>query len=108
STHISRNVVIHTSNHNYKGSALPYDRTLVTKSVVVGDYVWIGMNVKILPGVRIGDGAIIGMGAVISKDVAENEIIVSHGSRIVGHRDEGHVLLLKKSGSYLKNYGDEC
>lgn len=106
STHISRNVVIHTSNHNYKGALLPYDRELSKKPVTIGSYVWIGMNVKILPGVNIGDGAIIGMGAVVSKDVLENEIVVPNGVRVIGVRDKEHVSSLLAAGKYLRNYGE--
>ena len=59
-THISRNVVIYTMNHDYEGERLPYDEKKVLKSVEIGRNVWIGMNVCIVPGVTIGEGAIIG------------------------------------------------
>lgn len=36
---------------------------------VVGNDVWIGQNVTVLPGVHIGDGAIIGANSLVSKDV---------------------------------------
>ena len=53
---------IFTRNHNYdKGDAIPYDRTYIKKDVVIGDFVWIGAQVILLPGTTIGEGAIIGM-----------------------------------------------
>lgn len=41
------------------------------RPVVIGNDVWIGGRVIILPGVKIGDGAIIGAGSVVTKDVSE-------------------------------------
>ena len=37
--------------------------------VIIKDDVWIGANVKILPGVIIGEGSVIAAGAVVTKDV---------------------------------------
>lgn len=36
---------------------------------VVGNDVWIGQNVTVMPGVRIGDGAIIAANSVVAKDI---------------------------------------
>lgn len=86
-THISRNVVIHTSNHNIDGKYVPYDETKTLKPVSIGRGCWIGMNVIVVPGVTIGDGAVIGMGTVVSKDVAPGEILVGAPARTVGERN---------------------
>src|SRR5690606_24406213 len=79
--------VIYSSNHNYKGTMVPYDDTHINKPVIIGAGVWIGMNVMITPGVKIGDGAIIGMGSVISKDVREGAIVVGSSQRVVAMRE---------------------
>jgi acetyltransferase-like isoleucine patch superfamily enzyme len=49
------------------------DRQL--KPIVVGDGVWIGACVTILPGVTIGEGAVIAAGAVVNKDIAANTLV---------------------------------
>ncbi len=36
---------------------------------VVGNDVWIGQNVTVMPGVHIGDGAIIAANSVVTKDI---------------------------------------
>lgn len=42
----------------------------------VGNDVWIGGNVVILPGITIGNGSVIGAGAVVTKNVP-SEVIVA-------------------------------
>ncbi len=45
-------------------------------SIEIGDDVWIGCNVSILPGVKIGKGAVIGAGSVVTSDIPENVLAV--------------------------------
>lgn len=42
--------------------------------VVIGDGVWIGARVTILPGVTIGDGCVIGAGSLVASSCAPNGI----------------------------------
>lgn len=44
-------------------------------SIYIGNDVWIGANVIILPGVHIGDGAVLAAGAVVNRDVAPYSIV---------------------------------
>ncbi len=69
---IGQNCTICTVNHDQ----CPDKRGSMTfASVVIGNHVWIGANVTILPGVSVGDGAIIAAGAIVNKNVKENEIV---------------------------------
>jgi phosphonate metabolism protein (transferase hexapeptide repeat family) len=43
--------------------------------VVIGNDVWIGHAVIVLPGVTVGDGAVLAAGAVVTKDVAPYTIV---------------------------------
>lgn len=54
--------------------------------VHIGNDVWIGANVIILPGVTIGDHAVVGAGAVVTKDVGEWEIVGGNPARHIGSR----------------------
>lgn len=71
-TNIGPKVVIATINH---GFAAEDRHTNYLAPVNIGNYVWIGASVVILPGVTIGDNAIIGAGAVVTKDVEANTIV---------------------------------
>ena len=42
----------------------------------IGDDVWIGARVIILPGVTIGSGSVLGAGAVISRDVPPGAVVL--------------------------------
>lgn len=48
---------------------------MVAAPVRIGNKVWIGANVTILPGVTIGDGAILAAGVVVTKDVEPRTIV---------------------------------
>ena len=47
----------------------------VAKPVTIGNDVWIGGNVTILPGVTIGNNVIVAAGAVVTKDVPDNCLV---------------------------------
>ena len=89
-THISRNLVVYSMNHNYTGALLPYDSEKLLKPVKIGPNVWIGMNVTITPGVSIGEGAVIGMGTVVSRDVLPLAIVGSPPLRVLKQRNSEH------------------
>ena len=54
--------------------------------VKVGNDVWIGAHVVIMPGVNIGNGAVIGAGSIVTKDVDDYSIVVGNPARHVRYR----------------------
>ena len=54
----------------------PKDRIFTAKEVVIGDNVWLGEFVSILPGVTIGKGTIVGANSVVSKSLPDYVIAV--------------------------------
>ena len=43
--------------------------------VRIGNDVWIGGNVTILPGVTIGNNVVVAAGAVVTEDVPDNTLV---------------------------------
>ena len=56
------------------------------RSVEIGNDVWIGANVIILPGVKIGDGAVLAAGAVVTKDVEPYAIVGGVPAKVSRYR----------------------
>ncbi|TNH19407.1 bifunctional N-acetylglucosamine-1-phosphate uridyltransferase/glucosamine-1-phosphate acetyltransferase, partial [Testudinibacter sp. TR-2022] len=44
---------------------------------IIGDNVFVGSDSQLVAPVKIADGATIGAGATITKDVADNELVIS-------------------------------
>lgn len=56
------------------------------KQSEIGNDVWIGANVILLPGVNIGDGAILGAGAVVTRDVAPYAVVGGVPAKVIKFR----------------------
>lgn len=64
----------------------PANRKLYSKgAVIIGDNVWIGDKVTILPNVKIGEGAVIAANTVVTKDIPPYSVAVGNPVRIINH-----------------------
>ncbi|MBR0798515.1 acetyltransferase [Bradyrhizobium jicamae] len=54
--------------------------------VVIGNDVWIGHAVIVLPGVTVGDGAVLAAGAVVSRDLAPYTVVGGVPARQIRER----------------------
>ena len=81
------NVTILTHTHNIERTDIPmgHQGSRIAE-VVIGNDVWIGMRVIIMPGVKVGDGVIIGAGAVVTKDVPDFAIVGGVPAKIIRYR----------------------
>lgn len=71
------NVKIYDHNHNFSHGKDPFRKQGYSiDSVVIGNNVWIGSDVIILPGVVIGNNVVIGAGSIITKNICDNVIYV--------------------------------
>ena len=53
------------------------------KPVTVGDDVWMGGHVTVLPGVNIGDGSVIGAGSVVTRDIPAGVVAAGNPCRVL-------------------------
>ena len=51
--------------------------------ILIGNNVWLGGNVIVLPGVKIGDGCVIGAGSVVTKDIEANSIATGVPCKVI-------------------------
>lgn len=82
------NVTILTVNHNYidKSVLISEQGNSESKPVVIGNDVWVGTGVIILPGVNVADGCVLGAGAVVSHDTEPYSVVIGNPARIVKYR----------------------
>lgn len=76
---------VHMQPHNQHGIIDLDARQLVKakRNIVLGDHVWIGRAVSVLPGVTIGDGSIVGANSVLTKDVPANSAVAGYPAKVV-------------------------
>ncbi len=53
------------------------------RPITVGNNVWIGGNVCVLPGVTIGDNCVIGAGSVVVKDIPANSVAAGNPCKVI-------------------------
>ncbi len=57
--------------------------------ITIGNDVWIGAGVHVMPGVTIGNNVVIGGGSIVVKDIPDNCVAVGNPCRPVGGMPEG-------------------
>ena len=93
--HIGANVmmapecVFYTVNHSACRSDVPMrlQGETAPQPITIGNDVWLGRRVMVLPGVHIGDGCIIGAGAVVTQDIPPFAIAGGVPARVIRFRE---------------------
>ena len=98
-------VVMMSAGHAYEDPSLPINRQGQTprQPIHIGNDVWIGTRVVILPGVHIGDGAVVGASAVVTKDVPPRAVVAGVPARVV--RMRGDSKQRRREPAYLRAAG---
>jgi maltose O-acetyltransferase len=63
------------------------DKWEAARPITIGDNVWLGGGVIVLPGVSIGENTVVGAGAVVSRDLPANVVAVGNPARIIRRLD---------------------
>lgn len=53
------------------------------KPITIGDNVWLGGGVVVLPGVTIGENTVVGAGSVVTKDLPANVVAVGNPAKVI-------------------------
>ena len=98
--HSGEECLILTMNHNYEGDLIPYDTENISKEVIIGECVWLGARVTILPGSVIGNGAIIQAGSVVHGEIPACAIAGGNPAKVFKYRDIEHFNKLYQEGLF--------
>jgi len=80
---ISTHAIFYNPNLGYAEKEADIKR----KGMLIGNDVFVGHNVTILPGVdKIGDGALIGAGSVVTRDVPDFAIVAGNPAKVLKYR----------------------
>lgn len=76
------NVQLLTPTHPLEAEArrLKYE---AAAPITIGNNVWLGGGVIVVPGVSIGDNTVVGAGAVVTKDLPANVVAVGNPARVI-------------------------
>lgn len=79
---IGPNTLISTVNHPLSPKSRRQNLAIAAP-IKIGNDVWMGGNVTILPGVTIGNNVVIAAGAVVNKDVPDNSVVGGIPAKII-------------------------
>lgn len=81
---IAQGVTVTALNHNFDKPGIRIDQQgITTRSIVIGDDVWIGAGAVILPGVTIGSHCVVAAGAVVTTDVPDGTLVAGIPAKTV-------------------------
>ncbi len=86
---MAEDVKIFTVNHDTSRIDIPMceQGSQSERPVIIGDDVWIGSNVLILPGSKIGNGVILGAGSVVRGNLPDYAVVVGNPAKIIKFRN---------------------
>ena len=85
---MARDVIILSATHGIDRLDMPMRVQPIPprRPITIGNDVWIGARVIILPGVTVGNHTVIGAGSVVTKDVPNYAIVGGNPARVIRDR----------------------
>jgi len=82
------NCYIHSINHKFDRTDIPMIQQGITtpKVIIIGNDVWIGKDVTIMPGRTIANGTIVAARSVLTKDFPEYSIVGGNPAKLIRSR----------------------
>ena len=75
----------------------------IAKPIRIGNDVWIGGNVTILPGITIGNNVVVAAGAVVTKDIPDNTLVGGVPAKFIRTLENDIEEYAKRVGSHHGN-----
>jgi acetyltransferase-like isoleucine patch superfamily enzyme len=99
---LSRNVILLTHDYSITTALIANGKTpasdiAVRRPIRVGNNVFIGMNVIVMPGTEIGDNVIVGAGSVVRGVVEPDSILIGNPALKIGRLTERQEMWIERS-----------
>ncbi len=79
-------VFLTAANYRFNEGSPVTKQAMDEGDITIGNDVWLGARVMVLPGVTIGDYAVVGAGSIVTKDIPSAAIAVGAPARVVSTR----------------------
>ena len=79
---VSQGAHLCTGTHDYTNSGFP----LITKPIIIEDYVWVAAEAFIMPGVLLEKGCVIAARSVVTKNMPKWTVCAGHPCKPVKNR----------------------
>lgn len=73
-------------------------RVNVSRSITIGDHVWLGLRSTVLGGATVGRGTVVGLGSIVTKDLPNNVVAAGTPAKVVRRNiawERPHLTLVK-------------
>ena len=79
--------IFRTSNHKFETLSVPINiQGHASGDISIGNDVWIGSHVVVLPGVKIGNSVVIGAHSVVTRDIPDKAVAIGAPANVIRYR----------------------